>query len=89
MNTSEKLQVDDDIGEVDTKKYKSMVGNLIYLSHTRHGVSYLVCVVSKYMNRLTMHHYGAMKRIIKYIVGTLDFGIRFSHTYELKLIVFH
>ena len=35
MNTNEKLQVNDRSGQADATRYRKLVGNLIYLTHTR------------------------------------------------------
>lgn len=42
MNTSEKLQLNDDSGEADARRYRSMVGGLMYLVHTRPDIAFAV-----------------------------------------------
>lgn len=44
MNTSEKLPQNDGIREVDTRRYQSMVGYLIYLTHTRPNIAFSIGV---------------------------------------------
>ena len=34
MNTNEKLPVDDGVKKIDLKNYRSLVGGLIYLTHS-------------------------------------------------------
>lgn len=60
---------------VDSTKYKSMVGGLRYLVHTRPDISYAVGIVSRFMERPTVVHQGAVKRILRYVKGTLNYGI--------------
>lgn len=60
---------------VDVTKYKSMVGGLRYMVHTRPDISYVVGIVSRFMERPTVTHQGVVKRILRYVKGTLDFGI--------------
>ena len=50
MNVGEKLQLNDGSREADTKTYRSLVGGLIYLTHTRPNISFPVGVASRYMN---------------------------------------
>ena len=57
---------------------KSMVGGLRYLVHTRPDISYAVGVVSRYMERPTIMHQNAVKRILRYIKGTLQFGLVYT-----------
>ncbi|XP_074362407.1 secreted RxLR effector protein 161-like [Apium graveolens] len=63
---------------VDASEFKSIVGGLWYLVHTRPDISYAVGIVSRYMERPTVLHMNAVKRILRYIKGTLDFGLVYS-----------
>ncbi|KAD6119247.1 hypothetical protein E3N88_10518 [Mikania micrantha] len=49
MNAGEKLQVNDESGRVNESYYRSMVGGLIYLTHTRPDLAYIVSLVSRFM----------------------------------------
>ena len=88
MNTNEKLQVDDGTGWVDEKLFRSMVGGLIYLTHTRPDIALSVGIVSRFMHSPSKHHFGAAKRIIRYVAGTVDLGIWYYHVSSFKLIGF-
>lgn len=46
--------------------------------HTRPDVAYVVGVVSRYMKRPTVLHYNAVKRILSYIKGMLEYGLLYS-----------
>ena len=63
MNINEKLQLDDGSVEADAKRYRSVVGSLIYLAHTQPDISYSIGVVSRFMNNPSNLHYGAVKHI--------------------------
>ena len=76
MNLNEKLQLED-----GTKK----VGGLIYLTHTTPNIRFSVGVVLRFMSSPSRHHFGAVKRILRYIVGTLDFGFWYYHVTDFKL----
>ncbi|XP_074347489.1 secreted RxLR effector protein 161-like [Apium graveolens] len=66
----------DEKGEaVNSTEYKILVGGLRYLVHTRPDIAYVVGIVSHFMERPTMMHLQAVKRIMRYIRGTLDHGL--------------
>ena len=85
MNVGEKLQLNDGSGEADTKTYKSLVGGLIYLTHTRPDISFPVGVASRYMNNPTNQHLRATRRILRYIAGTLSYGLYYTQVEDFKL----
>lgn len=58
---------------VTSTEFKSMVGGLRYLLHTRSDIAYAVGVVSRFMERPTMLHKNAVKRIMRYVQGTFWF----------------
>ena len=60
---------------VNSTDFKSMVGGLRYLVHTRPDIAYAVGVVSRFMERPTVLHQNAVKRILRYVQGTLDYGL--------------
>ncbi|XP_047261116.1 secreted RxLR effector protein 161-like [Capsicum annuum] len=86
MNINEKLQqVNEEEELIDARRFRSLVGGLIYLTHTRPDIAFSVGVVSRFMHQPSKVHYGAAKRILRYIGGTLDFGIWYSRTNNFKL----
>lgn len=75
-----KIKIDKDEGGelVDSTLFRSIIGELRYLVHTRPDITYSVGVLSRYMEKPTMLHYKAVKRILRYVKGTLDYGIVYS-----------
>jgi hypothetical protein len=61
--------------EVDATQYRRLVGSLPYLAHTRSELTFSVGYVSQFMQRPTTEHQQAVKRIIRYVVRTLDHGL--------------
>jgi hypothetical protein len=55
----------------DGTTYRSLVGSLRYLVNTRHNLAYSVGYVSRFMEKPTQEHLAAVKRIIRYVLGTL------------------
>jgi hypothetical protein len=72
---------------VDATEYRGLVGCLRYLVHTRPDISFAVGYVSRFMEHPTVDHLNAVKRILRYIAGTLDYGCHYKHGgQELKLL---
>jgi hypothetical protein len=59
---------------VDATEYKRIVGALRYLVNTRPDLSYAVGYVSRFMEKPTIEHLLAVKRVFRYIAGTVDYG---------------
>lgn len=72
------LHKDEDGDPVNPTQFKSMMGGLRYLVHTRPDIAYAVGVVSRFMERPTMLHLNATKRILRYVKGTLKFGLVYA-----------
>src|SRR6185312_15070292 len=72
-----KLSRDSTAEEVDATQYRRLVGSLRYLAHTRPDLAFSVGYVSRFMQRPTTEHQQAVKRIIRYVAGTLDHGLHY------------
>jgi hypothetical protein len=48
------------------------VGSLSYLAHTQPDLAFSISYVNRFMQRPTTEHHHAVKRIVRYVVGTLD-----------------
>ncbi|XP_039017051.1 secreted RxLR effector protein 161-like [Hibiscus syriacus] len=59
---------------VDTTLYRSIVGSLRYLLHTRPDLAFSVGMVSRYMEKPTTEHMAVVKHILRYVKGTLNLG---------------
>jgi hypothetical protein len=70
-----KLSRDSRAEEVDATQYRRLVGSLRYLAHTRPDLAFSIGYVSRFMQRPTTEHQQAVKRIIRYVAGTLDHGL--------------
>ncbi|PKA47257.1 putative mitochondrial protein [Apostasia shenzhenica] len=88
MNSSEKLQLEDETSLANSKYFRSLVGGLMYLIHTRPDLLFAVSMVSRFMHKPTKQHLGAAKRILRYIKGTSNYGIWYSQTTNIKLFGF-
>ncbi|KAG6529238.1 hypothetical protein ZIOFF_011434 [Zingiber officinale] len=80
-----KLSKHDEEEKVDPTFFKSLVGSLRYLTCTRPDILYAVGLVSRYMEDPTTTHLKIAKRILRYIKGTIDFGLLYSTSNHFKL----
>ena len=73
---------------VDPTMYKQLVGSLRYLTATRPDLIYSVNIVSRYMENPRESHMLAVKRILRYVQGTLGYGIQYRRDGEEELVGF-
>ncbi|KAJ0491696.1 putative RNA-directed DNA polymerase [Helianthus annuus] len=85
MNAYDKFLLEDGSTLVDEKQFRSLVGGLIYLTHTRPDIVFSVSVISRFMHKPTSIHLGAAKRILRYVAGTLEYGMWYGKKQEIKL----
>ncbi|KAK5793053.1 hypothetical protein PVK06_034188 [Gossypium arboreum] len=82
----EKLTSSGNQKRVDEKEYESLVDYLLYLTATRPDIMYAVSLLSRFMHCCNVVHCKAAKRVLIYVKGTLDHGVKFEKAKELKLI---
>lgn len=67
--------------------YREAVGSLMYLAvGTRPDVAYALSTVSQFLSNPYKIHWEAVKRILKYLKGTANYGIKFVKQNDLSLI---
>jgi histone deacetylase 1/2 len=78
LSTSDKLSLTDGtlLGTEDSTKYRSMVGALQYLTLTRPDICFAVNKVCQFLHAPTTAHWSAVKRILRYIQGSLSLGLK-------------
>ena len=63
---------------MNRESYQRLVGKLIYLSHTRPDISYVVGIVSQFIHKPNEEHLKAALRIVKYLKNSLGLGLLFT-----------
>ncbi|XP_028108478.1 uncharacterized protein LOC114307280 [Camellia sinensis] len=69
---------DDSLPFHNPSLYRSIVGALQYLTLTRLDLSIAVNMACQHMHLPTITDFAAVKRILRYLKGTLHFGLNFS-----------
>jgi hypothetical protein len=80
-----KLSKESSVPPVDCTMYRSLIGSLRHLVNTRPDIAYAVGYMSRFMEKPTQEHFGAVKRIIRYIAGIVNYGCRYGEEEEWKL----
>ncbi|GJX74064.1 retrovirus-related pol polyprotein from transposon TNT 1-94 [Tanacetum coccineum] len=88
--TVEKSKLDEDTQgkAVDPTHYCGMVGTLMYLTSSRPDLVYAVCMCARYQARPTEKHLHAVKRIFRYLRGTVNRGLWYSKDSAIALTAF-
>lgn len=68
--------------------YRSIVGGLQYLRITRPDISFSVNRVCQFIQSPTDDHWAAVKRILRYIKGTIDQGLRIHRCSSVNIHAF-
>lgn len=80
-----KLSLNDSPPFSDPSLYRSVVGALQYLTLTRPDIAYYVNKLSQYLQKPTQNHWKFCKRILRYLNGTLYFGLSFFSVSNFRL----
>jgi hypothetical protein len=85
MQQNMKLYRDDGSKEVNDTMYRQMVGNLNYLTTTKPDIAYFVSVLSQFMDKPIESHWNATKGVLRYLKGTIDYGIKYIYSFDVEL----
>eukprot|EP00253_Pinus_taeda_P007878 PITA_07878 len=70
----------------DATKYRQLVGSLNYLTSTRPDILFNVGILSRFVQKPCEGHWFAAKRVLRYLKGTQDFGIKNTWVHDFSLI---
>ncbi|GKD62013.1 ribonuclease H-like domain-containing protein [Tanacetum coccineum] len=70
----------------DPTLYRSLAWGLQYLTFTRPDLSYAVQQIYLYMHDPRELHFSALKRILRYVGGTVDFGLQLYVSATISLV---
>jgi hypothetical protein len=86
METKLKLLVDTLSELVDATLYRQIIGSLMYLRNTRPNILFVVNTLSQYLVEPRRVHLVAAKHVMRYLKGTLDFGLYYNGDHEFRLV---
>ncbi|GJU63083.1 retrovirus-related pol polyprotein from transposon TNT 1-94 [Tanacetum coccineum] len=86
----EKSKLDEDKkGEaVDLSHYRGTIGTLLYLTASRPDLQFAICMCARYQARPTEKHLHAIKRIFRYLRGTVNRGLWYPKDSSIVLTEF-
>ncbi|GJT01718.1 retrovirus-related pol polyprotein from transposon TNT 1-94 [Tanacetum coccineum] len=73
---------------IDATLYRGMIGSLMYLTSSRPDLIYVVCLCSRYQEKPTEKHLNAVKRIFRYLKGTINIGLWYSKDSGMSLTAY-
>ncbi|GJX33772.1 retrovirus-related pol polyprotein from transposon TNT 1-94 [Tanacetum coccineum] len=86
----EKYKLDEDTQgkAVDATHYHGMIGTLMYLTASRPDLTFVVCMCARYQAKPTEKHLHAVKRIFKYLRGTVNRGLWYPKDSSIALTAY-
>ena len=88
MSTTTKLDKDERGKSVDEKKYRGMIGSLLYLTSSRPDIMYATCLCARFQACPKETQLPAVKRILKYLHGTMHLGLWYPKSVDFVLIAY-
>nr|GEU78036.1 retrovirus-related Pol polyprotein from transposon TNT 1-94 [Tanacetum cinerariifolium] len=83
-----KLDEDREGKAVYPSHYRGMIGTLLYLTASRPDLQFAICMCARYQARPTEKHVHAVKRIFRYLRGTINRGLWYSKDSFVTLTAF-
>ncbi|GKG41095.1 hypothetical protein Tco_0470307 [Tanacetum coccineum] len=65
-----------------------MVGSLMYLTTSRPDLIFAVCMCARYQAKPTKKHIEAIKRIFRYLKGTINMGLWYPKDNAMSLTAY-
>ncbi|GJS28023.1 retrovirus-related pol polyprotein from transposon TNT 1-94 [Tanacetum coccineum] len=88
MEIKEKLDLDKNETLIDVMKYRSMINVLMYLTSSRPDVVHVTCLCARFQAQPTEKHLKEVKRIFRYLRGTVNMGLFYTKDSGFELTRF-
>ncbi|RVW15600.1 Retrovirus-related Pol polyprotein from transposon RE1 [Vitis vinifera] len=88
MSSSIKLDMDEKGKSINSTMYRGMIGSLLYLTASRPDIMYSVCLCARFQSCPKESHLSAVKRILRYLKGTMNIGLWYPKGDNFELIGF-
>ena len=86
MATATKLDKDEQGKSVNETMYQGMIGSLLYLTASRPDIMFAVCLCARFQACPKESLLKSVKRILRYVKGTIDFGLWYPKSSHFDLI---
>jgi hypothetical protein len=70
---------------VDPSLYRQLIGSLMYLVNTRPDICFVINTLSQFQVEPRHEHWTATKHVLRYICGTLNYGLRYTTSSDIQL----
>nr|GEX74694.1 hypothetical protein [Tanacetum cinerariifolium] len=88
MDIKDKLDLDQIRTPVNAMKYRGMIGALMYLTSNRPDIVHATYVCARYQAQPTEKHLKEVKRIFRYLLGTVNMGLWYTKDSGFELTGF-
>jgi hypothetical protein len=88
VDTQVKVSAESEPPVADLTHFRSLARALQYLTFTRPDIAYAVQQICLHMHDPRELHLTAMKRTLRYLRGTLDYGLLLRHSASSELMVY-
>nr|GEV08452.1 uncharacterized mitochondrial protein AtMg00810-like [Tanacetum cinerariifolium] len=88
MEIKYKLDLDQNGTPIAAMKYRSMIGALMYLTSSRSDIIHATCLCARYQAKPTEKHLKEVKRIFRYLRGTVNTGLWYTKDSGFELTGF-
>nr|GFA07446.1 retrovirus-related Pol polyprotein from transposon TNT 1-94 [Tanacetum cinerariifolium] len=88
MVEKSKLDEDREWKAMDPSHYRGMIGTLLYLTPSRPDLQFAICMCAQYQARPTEKQVHAVKRIFRYLRGTINRGLWYPNDSFVALTAF-
>ncbi|XP_039144100.1 uncharacterized mitochondrial protein AtMg00810-like [Dioscorea cayenensis subsp. rotundata] len=85
ISASTKQQLFEQSEEANATYYRCLIGKLLYLTHSRPDLMPVVSLLSRFMACPTKIQFAAARNVLRYVAGTLDFGIQYYRSSKFVL----
>ena len=88
LSSTAKLTLNDGTASADATTYRQVIGALQYLNMTRPDLSYAINKLSQFMHKPTTTHLQHLKRLLRYLKSTINFGLQLHKPSSFDLVAY-
>ena len=86
MTTNIKIEENKNGKNVNATLYRGMIDFLLYLTACRPDIQFAICLCARFQSNPKESHLSAIKRIMRYLVGTLEISLWYPVRCDFSLV---